>query len=169
MGDALGFRRGFHLQRADAVDSIRRCLLHTETLRYPEAVSRLLSAGYAVWDIVAASERAGSLDQDIIRPVFHDLRSLLQAHPSIRRIAFATGAGSARLFRRAWKEWLATPGAFVVADGDSASHAVFARHVKPAPESALAEGVVGGSVRATPVQLMVMESVRPCERALASL
>ena len=28
MGDALGFRRGFHVKRSEAVDSIRRHLLH---------------------------------------------------------------------------------------------------------------------------------------------
>ena len=93
IGDALGFRRGFHIRRADAVDSIRRHLLHPpETAcAYEQAVERLTAAGFAIWDIVAQSERGGSLDQDIRKPRFHDVRQLLADYPSIRRICFATG------------------------------------------------------------------------------
>ena len=93
IGDMLGFRRGFHIKRLDAVDSIRRHLLHApETAcSYEQAVQRLTDAGFAVWDIVAESERGGSLDQDIRKPRFHDIRALIAAHPTIRRICFATG------------------------------------------------------------------------------
>ena len=59
LGDALGFRRGFHLRREEAVDSIRPHLLHPAeaTCGYEEARRRLLEAGFAVWDVVAESER----------------------------------------------------------------------------------------------------------------
>ena len=130
VGDALGFRRGFHIRRSEAVASIGRHLLHPpETAcSYDEAVSRLLDSGFALWDIVAESERGGSLDQDIRNPKFHDVRSLVEAHPSIRRICFATGAGSAKIFRGAWRQWLATPGTFRPAP-NRASRDVFARYV----------------------------------------
>ena len=62
IGDALGFRRGFHIGgRADAVPTIKRHLLHEEgaACGYDEAVARLLGAGFALWDIVAqAAPRA---------------------------------------------------------------------------------------------------------------
>lgn len=54
-GDALGFRRGFHIDgRAEAVDFIRPHLLHDEALGYDAAVARLTGAGFALWDIVAS-------------------------------------------------------------------------------------------------------------------
>ena len=70
IGDALGFRRGFHLNRTDAVPTIKKHLLHPEAtaLDYEEATARLLDAGFAVWDVVAQSERHGSLDCDIRNP-----------------------------------------------------------------------------------------------------
>ena len=93
MGDALGFRRGFHLRRIDAVESIRPHLLHSleSECSYEEARRRLLDAGFALWDVVAESERAGSLDQAIRKPRFHDVRALCERHRSIERICFATG------------------------------------------------------------------------------
>ena len=109
IGDALGFRRGFHLRRSEAVDSIRRHLLHPEETEatYEEAKAKLFGAGFAVWDVIAESERAGSLDQDIAKPRFHDVKALLAKYPSIERIAFATGHGSAKIFRGAWKQAIA--------------------------------------------------------------
>ena len=50
VGDALGFRRGFHIDgRAEAVDFIRPHLLHDEAVDYDQAVARLTGAGYALW------------------------------------------------------------------------------------------------------------------------
>ena len=181
LGDALGFRRGFHHRREDAVDSIRPHLLHPieAELGYDEARRRLLDAGYCVWDIVGESERAGSLDQDIKNPRFHDIRALCRQHPSIERICFATGQGSAKIFRGAWKKWLATPGAFTVAS-DAGSQAVFAKYIAaaaaaddapPAADSASTSlvvahleahhQVVDDSTRRRPIELIVMESVSP--------
>lgn len=153
VGDALGFRRGFHLRRDEAVASIHRHLLHppTTALTYEAAVSRLLGAGFAVWDIVAESERGGSLDRDIRKPRFHDVRLLCAEHPSIRRICFVTGEGSAKIFKGAWKEWLATPGRFVAAK-DRVSQRVFGKCIAPAP---------AGDADEPPIELMVMESVSP--------
>ena len=52
-GDALGFRRGFHIRgRTEAVESIRPHLLHEEVVAtYDEALQRLLSHGYAIWPV----------------------------------------------------------------------------------------------------------------------
>ena len=190
MGDALGFRRGFHMRRSEAVDSIRPHLLHEEAAEcsYEVARARVIDAGYAVWDVIAESERAGSLDQDIKKPRFHDIRGLCARHPTIERIAFATGQGSAKIFRAAWKRWLATPGAFRVAP-DTASQAVFAKYVQPpsrggdADSAAQAEvmreggtcnsdsarplatttaaGTASKPAACTPIELLVMESVSP--------
>ncbi|KAH8047966.1 G/U mismatch-specific uracil-DNA glycosylase [Aureococcus anophagefferens] len=97
VGDALGFRRGFHIDgRAEAVDFIRPHLLHDEAVDYDEAVARLTGAGYALWDAVAA----------------------------IKRICFSTGAGSAKIFKKGNGAWLAEPGAFRCRD-DAVSRGVF--------------------------------------------
>ena len=61
IGDALGFRRGFHINRSDAVPTIKKHLLHPEhtACSYSLAVSHLLDAGFAIWDIVAQARRQG--------------------------------------------------------------------------------------------------------------
>ncbi len=68
---------------------------------YAERVRRLTSAGVAVWDVLNACRREGSLDT-AIEPdtaVANDLPSFLEAHPAIRRILF-NGGNAERLFRR---------------------------------------------------------------------
>jgi hypothetical protein len=100
------------------------------------------------------------------QPTYHDIRGLLKDHPSIRRIAFATGAGSARIFKGAWREWLTTPGQFCAAP-DRASLAVFGNlvgsgaHVRPRGRLCATEGaeqIAGGG---QPIELVVLESVSP--------
>ncbi|KAL3906288.1 MAG: hypothetical protein SGPRY_010605, partial [Prymnesium sp.] len=83
MGDALGFRRGFHINRTDVVPTIKRHLLHPEdaACSYEQAVYSFQSAGFALWDIVAQSERVGSLDCDIRNPRFNDVRALCEMYP----------------------------------------------------------------------------------------
>ena len=147
VGDTLGFRRGFHIDgREEAVDFIRPHLLHDEAVDYDEAVARLTGAGYALWDAVASSKREGSLDSAIRSATYADVRGLCAATPSIRRICFSTGAGSAKIFKKGNEAWLATPGAFARRD-DPATATVFKR-VPAAP--------VAGAI-----ELAVMESVSP--------
>jgi G:T/U-mismatch repair DNA glycosylase len=151
-GDALGFRRGFHLkERTDAVDSIRPHLLHEEELDYDAAMDRLLSRGYAIWDVINSAERKGSLDSAIKMDtaIYSDIPLLLRNNPGIERICFATGSGSADIFRKKWKDWLTTDGLFRVA-ADEASQKVFGKAVAR---------TVGGAERG--VELCVMESVSP--------
>ena len=113
VGDALGFRRGFHVDgRTEACDFIRPHLLHDEELDYDDAVKKFTGAGYALWDTVASSQRKGSLDSAIQDAEYADVRGLLRTYPSIRRICFATGGGSAKIFAKAHAAWLKEPGAF---------------------------------------------------------
>jgi len=126
-GDALGFRRGFHIDgRTEAVDFIRPHLLHADALDYEAAVARLTGAGYALWDSVAASTRKGSLDTAIRDAEYADVKGLCAAYPSIRRICFSTGVGSAKIFAKGNAAWLKTPGAFRRRD-DAAAAAAFPR------------------------------------------
>ena len=162
IGDALGFRRGFHMRRDEAVDSIRPHLLHPleSECSYEEARDRFLAAGFAMWDVVAESERAGSLDMHIVNPRFHDVKGLCAEHTTIRRICFATGQGSAKIFRGAWKAWLATPGAFKAAP-DAASQAIFAKYVQHSPDDS--------EPHSEPIELLVMESVSPAAVPLVAV
>ena len=106
VGDALGFRRGFFVgQRTGAPDFIRPHLLHAEELSYDEAMARLLSRGYAMWDIVASSVRPGSLDSDIKDATYADIAGFVTSHaPVLERIVFSTGAGSANIFLKAHRK-----------------------------------------------------------------
>ena len=104
--------------------------------------------------MVESSTRKGSLDSAIKNAKLADVRGLLAVHPTIRRVCFATGSGSADIFRKGHREWLREPGAFSVG-ADDESQAVFAKHVAPP--------AVGGAdaVGWQPVELVVMESVSP--------
>lgn len=71
------------------------------TLPYEERVAALRTAGVALWDVLAACERSGSLDSAISRQseVANDLAGLLASHPRITRIYF-NGATAEAAFRR---------------------------------------------------------------------
>jgi hypoxanthine-DNA glycosylase len=68
---------------------------------YAQRLERLKAAGIALWDVMAACERPGSLDADIvsasIRP--NDFSAFLADHHGIARIFFNGGAAEAS-FRR---------------------------------------------------------------------
>ena len=125
VGHALCFRRGFHEHArpdGDVVPSVAKYLRGGETRRhepcdevvrdYEEAVARLQGAGYALWDILSSSVRKNkksgkksSLDSDIRTPKAADIEGLVRRHPSVRRIVFVTGKGSADTFRVHFSEW----------------------------------------------------------------
>jgi TDG/mug DNA glycosylase family protein len=71
------------------------------SLDYPDRLERLVAARVALWDVVAAAVRPGSLDAKIRRDSVevNDFAAFLDAHPSIERICF-NGATAAELFRR---------------------------------------------------------------------
>ena len=68
---------------------------------YSARCSALMDAGVAVWDVLAASERPGSLDADIREGTAraNDFDSFFAAHDRIRRIGF-NGRKAEALFRR---------------------------------------------------------------------
>ena len=123
-------------------------------LDYDAAVRCLTAARFAIWDVIGASERSGSLDEAITNPLYNDVRRLLAAVPSIRRICFVTGVGSAKIFRRAWKPWLMSPGAFTVAP-DRFSQEVFGKLVpqQPPAQDASGSGSSGGCSGVIPAPL----------------
>lgn len=70
-------------------------------LPYAQRIRRLRAAGIALWDVLAACVREGSLDAAIDERsiIANDLVGFLARHPSIRLIAF-NGAMAERCFRR---------------------------------------------------------------------
>jgi hypoxanthine-DNA glycosylase len=71
------------------------------SLPYRERLERLTEAGIALWDVIAACERSGSLDADIVGASVraNDFVSFFSAHPGIRRVYF-NGAAAEANFRR---------------------------------------------------------------------
>lgn len=70
-------------------------------LDYDQRLRALQAAGVALWDVLQACERPGSLDADI-RPdtlVPNDFAGFLQRHPAIVRVCF-NGGKAASLYRR---------------------------------------------------------------------
>lgn len=146
-GDALGFRRGWLDGKGRAPPpSITRSVLHTRVVdTYEEALALLLSRGYGLWDVIAESERVGSLDGDIKNARPADIRGLVEQHPSISTLCFASGSTTAAFFKTHFRTWLLEDGAFGCAP-DPLSQRAFGKLVKGA------EGAI---------QLVVMESVSP--------
>jgi TDG/mug DNA glycosylase family protein len=70
-------------------------------LPYTDRLNRLLDARIALWDVVAAAVRPGSLDSRIINDtvVVNDFAAFLASHRKIERICF-NGQAAEKLFRR---------------------------------------------------------------------
>ena len=70
-------------------------------LEYPARLVRLRAHGIAVWDVLAAGERAGSLDAAIVPAsiVVNDFNAFFERHRRIALIGF-NGNTAAGLFRR---------------------------------------------------------------------
>jgi hypoxanthine-DNA glycosylase len=70
-------------------------------LPYSARLERLRAQGIAVWDVLAAGEREGSLDSAIVGEsiVVNDFNAFFARHPRIRMICF-NGNTAAGLFRR---------------------------------------------------------------------
>lgn len=71
------------------------------TLDYGERLRALQANGVALWDVLKACERPGSLDADIRGDTLvpNDFAAFLTCHPSITRVCF-NGAKAAAMFRR---------------------------------------------------------------------
>lgn len=70
-------------------------------LPYPERLLKLQAAGIALWDVIAACERASSLDADIVGESVqaNDFASFFTVYRNIERIFF-NGAAAENSFRR---------------------------------------------------------------------
>ena len=70
-------------------------------LPYAERLDRLVAHRIAVWDVLAAGRRPGSLDSsiDAATAVVNDFRSFLAGYGGIRLICF-NGTKAAELYRR---------------------------------------------------------------------
>ena len=78
-----------------------RCSVPSPRLAYAERLERLRANGVAVWDVLAAGEREGSLDS-AIEPstiVVNDFGEFFARHRGIRLICF-NGNTAAGLYRR---------------------------------------------------------------------
>ena len=70
-------------------------------LPYPQRLVHLHAAGIALWDVIAACEREGSLDAEIVGSSVrvNDFPGFFSTHPGIERVFF-NGAAAEGLFRR---------------------------------------------------------------------
>ena len=69
-------------------------------LDYASRVAALIERRVAVWDVLAAATRSGSLDASIAEDAIpNNFRALFHAHPNIKLICF-NGATAARLYDR---------------------------------------------------------------------
>jgi double-stranded uracil-DNA glycosylase len=68
---------------------------------YRERVAALMAARIAVWDVLKACRRSGSLDSDIEPDSIevNDFAALFEAHPDITRVCF-NGGTAERYFQR---------------------------------------------------------------------
>lgn len=71
------------------------------SLAYEDRVAALNAQGVALWDVLRACERPGSLDSRIVRgsEVPNDIGALLDRHPQLRVIALNGGAAREALRR----------------------------------------------------------------------
>lgn len=70
-------------------------------LDYPRRIEALAAAGVALWDVLAACERPGSLDASIVRGSErrNPIAELLQRHATIGAVA-CNGVAALQLYRR---------------------------------------------------------------------
>jgi hypoxanthine-DNA glycosylase len=71
------------------------------SLPYAARLERLIERRVAVWDVLAAGERAGSLDSAIVHASaeHNDFAAFFERHREIRRVCF-NGGKAAELYRR---------------------------------------------------------------------
>jgi len=101
-------------------------------LDYAARLDRLTAAGIALWDVLHAAERPGSLDAAIVTASeqANDIAALIRRHRSIRVIAF-NGKTAAVLFRRHIAPVLARDDlSFVSLPSTSPAHAAMNRETK---------------------------------------
>ena len=111
------------------------------SMDYQCNVQALTSCQVAVWDVLSACERKGSLDAAIVRgsEVLNPIQGLVADHPSITRIGLNGGAAFA-LFCRHHRPWLQSTHLKVVKlPSTSPAHAAMSRDQKRAAWAKLLE------------------------------
>ena len=141
VGEALGFRRGGPAEDKPWPDQFKTkpsksvvAVLSSSgpVLNYQEQVAALTSAGYCLWDVVRECHITNSDDHSVRNQRPNDIRKLVEVnHPTIKRIVFASGKTSAKLFVKMNKTWLGE-GKFLLR-GDTAEE-VFSRYTKCQPD-----------------------------------
>jgi hypoxanthine-DNA glycosylase len=123
----------YYAQRQNAFWSIVGALCGAEpSLDYATRLVRLKRAGIALWDVLAAAEREGSLDGDIVRGTIelNDIPGLLRKHSGIEVVAF-NGQTAAAIFRRHFEPALPRPGLkLLILPSTSPAHAAMPREQK---------------------------------------
>ncbi len=69
---------------------------------YESRLAFLRRHGIALWDVLKAAERKGSLDSNIRSPVVNDLEGLVNKHPRIRTVGL-NGTKAWKFFNRHWR------------------------------------------------------------------
>ncbi|KAL3759144.1 hypothetical protein ACHAWU_008596 [Discostella pseudostelligera] len=123
-GDVLGFRRSLAVSTATGKPyaSFHSHLRYDEDeiIEYPQQLERLVSKGFAMWDIVAECKREGSLDNDIQDEIPNRIREFCEGtlyntddgnsidtaeHLCINRIVIANGTTGGQLFVKHFSDW----------------------------------------------------------------
>jgi len=73
------------------------------SMTYSDKIEIVKLKGIAIWDVISACDRQGSLDSDIKNESPNDISKLLQDYPSIRTIVF-NGGKAETSFKRFFKE-----------------------------------------------------------------
>jgi hypoxanthine-DNA glycosylase len=94
-------RRQYYAHPRNGFWPIITALLESEPGTYDKQVARVTSRGIAIWDVLQACIRPGSLDSAIDEQsvVPNDFRRFFAAHPHIRRVFF-NGAKAEALYRK---------------------------------------------------------------------
>lgn len=75
---------------------------------YDNKVAGLLENHLALWDVIAACEREGSLDSNIINEIDNDIPGLLATYPSIQRI-LCNGSKAGSIYKKQFSKRIALP------------------------------------------------------------
>ena len=67
--------------------------------KYDQKTAMLLETGIGLWDVIHNAEREGSLDSNIKNEHPNDLDKFIEAHPSLKAIAF-NGKGAEKLYSK---------------------------------------------------------------------
>jgi len=94
-------RRQYYAHPRNAFWPIITALLKIDTDVYEKRVAQVMRHGLAIWDVLQACYRSGSLDSaiDDRSLVVNDFNALFRDHPRIRRVLF-NGAKAEAVYRK---------------------------------------------------------------------